>query len=454
MLNLFNLNAARSLALLTLLIVVTGCSPESDSTESSINKAENTTTAQEAKEVVEKTNAPLSASPDNPNPETQQQIQQYLNELAAKGFGKEKQGVWMQTGDTLLTNHQGTVPLSAASITKVATTLVALETFGPDYQFVTQIGATGPIEDGVLQGDLVIEGGEDPFFIWEEAIALGNTLNEMGIKRVTGNLVVIGKFYMNFATDTLTTGNLLKQGLNSQLWSTEAQTQYRTMPPGTPRPKVAISGSLQILPLPPSNLDPLVRHYSFPMAELLKKMNRYSNNKMSEMLANSVGGAKAVARKAAEAAKVPAAEISLQNGSGLGIDNRISPRAATAMFLAINRYLKPHSMTVADVFAIVGEDEGILDERQLPKLAVVKSGSLDNVSALAGALPTKSQGTVWFTIINGGGENLKGFRSTQESLLQEFINQWEAQQSLPAELTPNPDRMSKASSNEIVKKQS
>ncbi|NER26673.1 MAG: D-alanyl-D-alanine carboxypeptidase, partial [Symploca sp. SIO1C4] len=214
MLNLFNLNAARSLALLTLLIVVTGCSPESDSTESSINEAENTTTAQEAKEVVEKTNAPLSASPDNPNPETQQQIQQYLNDLAAKGFGKEKQGVWMQTGDTLLTNHQGTVPLSAASITKVATTLVALETFGPDYQFVTQIGATGPIEDGVLQGDLVIEGGEDPFFIWEEAIALGNTLNEMGIKRVTGNLVVIGKFYMNFATDTLTTGNLLKQGLN------------------------------------------------------------------------------------------------------------------------------------------------------------------------------------------------------------------------------------------------
>lgn len=446
--DLFNLNAALSLALL---IAVTGCSPEPDSIESSVNETESTTSTQEAVKAIEKQNTPLSASPDNPNPETQQQIQQYLNELATKGFGKEKQGVWMQTGDTLLANHQGTVPLSAASLTKVATTLVALETFGPDHQFITQIGATGPIEDGIVQGDLVIEGGEDPFFIWEEAIAVGNTLNQLGIKRVTGNLVVVGKFYMNFATDTLTTGNLLKQGLNSQLWPAEAQTQYRTMPTGTPRPKVAIAGSLQILPLPPRNVELLVRHYSFPLAELLKKMNRYSNNKMSEMLANSVGGAKVVAKKAAEAAEVPAAEISLLNGSGLGVDNRISPRAATAMFLAINRYLKPHQMNVADVFAIVGEDEGILDERQLPKLAVIKSGSLDTVSALAGALPTKSQGTVWFTIMNGGGENLKGFRSTQESLLQDFIKQWGEQQSLPVELTPNPDRMSKTSSNEIVK---
>ncbi|NEP02355.1 MAG: D-alanyl-D-alanine carboxypeptidase [Symploca sp. SIO2E9] len=448
MLSLFHLNVALSLVLL---IFVSGCSPESDSTESSVNETEIATTGEETIESVEKPNTPLSASPDNPNPETQQQIQQYLNDLAAKGFGKEKQGVWIQAGDTLLANHQGAVPLSAASLTKVATTLVALETFGPDHQFITQIGATGPIEDGVLQGDLVIEGGEDPFFIWEEAYALGNTLNQMGIKRVTGNLVVIGKFYMNFATDTLTTGNLLKQGLNNQLWSAEAQTQYRTMPPGTPRPKVAIAGSLQILPLPPRNVESLVRHYSFPLAELLKKMNRYSNNKMSEMLANSVGGAKVVAQKATEVAEVPAAEISLLNGSGLGVDNRISPRAATAMFLAINRYLKPHNMNVADVFAIVGEDEGILDERQLPKLAVVKSGSLDNVSTLAGALPTKNQGTVWFTIMNGGGENLKGFRSTQESLLKDFINQWGSEQSLPAELTPNPDRLSKTSSNEIVK---
>jgi len=40
----------------------------------------------------------------------------------------------------------------------------------------------------VLQGDLIITGSGDPFLVWEEVIALGNSLNQLGIKRVTGNL--------------------------------------------------------------------------------------------------------------------------------------------------------------------------------------------------------------------------------------------------------------------------
>jgi D-alanyl-D-alanine carboxypeptidase/D-alanyl-D-alanine-endopeptidase (penicillin-binding protein 4) len=192
-----------------------------------------------------------------------------------------------------------------------------------------------------------------------------------------------------------------------------------------------------------------VRHYSFPLAELIKKMNQYSNNTMAEMLANAVGGAQIVSYKAASAAGVPQAEIILVNGSGLSELNRISPRAACAMFLALERYLQPHNMTVGDLFAIVGQDEGILNQRQLPPLTVVKSGSLDAVSALAGALPTQQQSTVWFATMNVGN-NLEGFRAQQESLLKDFVNQWGAVQSLPAELKPNPARNSKTSRNEIV----
>jgi D-alanyl-D-alanine carboxypeptidase/D-alanyl-D-alanine-endopeptidase (penicillin-binding protein 4) len=74
---------------------------------------------------------------------------------------------------------------------------------------------------------------------------------------------------------------------------------------------------------------------------------------------------------------------------------------------------------------------------------------LDAVSALAGALPTQQQGTVWFATMNGGN-NLEGFRTQQEVLLKGFLNQWGAVQSLPAELTPNPERNSKTSRSEIV----
>ena len=422
----------------TLLTLIIGCTSTAKSPPSI--EQENTATT------ISKT-APVL--PDNPDPEIQKQIEQYINRLGTQGFAKDAQGVWIQSGNTLLANHQGTVPLPAASVTKVATTLAALQTFNPDHQFITLFGTNGEIKDGVLQGDLIVQGGEDPFFVWEEAIAIGNLLNQIGINKVTGNLIIVGKFYMNFETNTQTAGNLLKQGLNAQLWQTEAQTQYQTLPPGTPKPQVVIAGNIQVSDSIPNNFQPLVRQYSFPLAELLKKMNSYSNNKMAEMLADAVGGAKIVAEKAAEAAGVPQGEISLINGSGLGVENRISPRAAVGMFLAIETLLQPYNMTVGDVFSIVGRDEGILKTRSLPHLSVLKSGSLNNVSALAGALPTETQGTVWFAIMNFGS-NLEGFRHQQEAQLERFTNQWGAVDSLPVELQTNPQRKSKHSRSEVI----
>lgn len=444
--NTVRLTAALSVALLTL---IAGCAAQSDSSQSSTHQTESAKESGNSVALAKKPEIPSIASPDNPNPAIQQQVEQYFNGIAAKGFAKKSQGMWIQAGNTLLANHQGTVPLPAASLTKVATSLAALSTFGPDHQFITAIGTTGAIQNGVLKGDLVVQGGEDPFFVWEEAFALGNLLNQMGLRQVTGNLIVTDKFYMNYEANALKSGNLLKQGLNAQIWSPAAQTQYQALPPGTPKPQVAIAGSVQLASSTPSNVKPLVRHYSFPLAELLKKMNQYSNNKMAETLANSVGGAKVVAYKAAQLAGVPQSEILLVNGSGLSPLNRISPRAVCAMFLALERYLQPHNMTVGDLFAIVGQDEGILNHRKIPPLAVVKSGSLNTVSALAGALPTQQKGTVWFATMNGGN-NLEGFRTQQEALLQGFVSQWGAVQTLPAELTPNPARSSKTSRNEIV----
>jgi serine-type D-Ala-D-Ala carboxypeptidase/endopeptidase (penicillin-binding protein 4) len=302
----------------------------------------------------------------------------------------------------------------------------------------------------VLTGDLIIQGSEDPLFVWEEAIALGNTLNQKGIKRITGSLIIVDKFYMNFELDPLKSGELLKQALNSQIWPAEAAAQYQTLPPNTPKPQVAIDGTVQVFrPGPPPTAVPLVKHYSLPLAELIKKMNQYSNNLMADMLADTIGGAKVVAQKAAAATGVPPAEIQLVNGSGLSEENRISPRAACALFLGLERYLKPYNMTVADVLTVVGKDKGILSERPLPKLAVIKSGTLDNVSALGGALPTEKQETVWFVIMNGGA-NVETFRTQQEVLLKSFLTLWGAVPTSPPELTANPARISKISRSEIV----
>ncbi|MEM1170488.1 MAG: D-alanyl-D-alanine carboxypeptidase [Cyanobacteria bacterium P01_H01_bin.35] len=438
-----------SITTLCISLYLIGCqSPEPKITSPT---PETTPSPQVSQVSIEIPQKPLTLPPNNPEKIASTQTQTYLNRLANQGFSQQNQGIWIQSNDTLLANHQGIIPLPAASITKVATSLVALETFNPNHQFITLISTTGKIENGVLNGDLVIQGGEDPLFVWEEAIAIGNLLNQIGIQRVTGNLIITGKFYMNFESNPQTAGNLLKQGLNSQIWSREALTQYQTLPPGTPKPQVKIDGFVEVSPAPPQNIKLLIRHYSFPLAELVKKMNQYSNNLMADMLAEAVGGYQIVAAKAAEFTGVPKQEIQLINGSGLGEENRISPRAATGMFLAINNYLQQYNMSVADVFVIVGKDKGILEQRkQLPNFAVVKSGTLNSVSALAGALPTKEKGIVWFTILNKGA-GVNQLRSQQEIFLRDLLNKWGAVQSLPPELTANPERKAKTSRSEIIK---
>jgi serine-type D-Ala-D-Ala carboxypeptidase/endopeptidase (penicillin-binding protein 4) len=83
------------------------------------------------------------------------------------------------------------------------------------------------------------------------------------------------------------------------------------------------------------------------------------------------------------------------------------------IFRAIERLVQAQGMTIADIFTVMGQDESVLDWRPLPRQAVLKSGTLDTVSALAGALPTQ-QGAVWFVLMNNDGD-VEAFRKLQET---------------------------------------
>ena len=365
---------------LFLLTLITGCQ-SAEPPQTSTSSSSPTPTPKPSAEVsINVPQKPLIVSPTNPETPTAAEVQTYLNRLTANGFSSQNQGIWIQSGDTLLANHQGTIPLPAASITKVATSLVALETFGPDHQFITLISARGNVENGVLKGDLVIEGGADPLFVWEEAIALGNALNRLGIRKVTGNLLITGNFLMNYQSDAQKSGELLKQAINSELWSADITTIYqkmRTVAP-TPKPQVAIAGQVVVSREPIANTTLLIRHHSLPLTELLKRMNIYSNNAMAEMLANALGGASVVQKIAAQEAGVPPEQIQLINGSGLGQENRISPRAACGLFMAIQNYVRSEQMNIGDLFPIAGRDGGTLEDRNIPPNSVVKTGTLWN----------------------------------------------------------------------------
>ncbi|HYW70324.1 MAG TPA: D-alanyl-D-alanine carboxypeptidase, partial [Pyrinomonadaceae bacterium] len=103
-----------------------------------------------------------------------------------------------------------------ASAVKLATTLVALQSLGPDHKFVTGIWAAGPIDKatGTLTGDLVLT-GRDPSLHYEHAVMVARQLNDLGIRTVTGNLIVTPSFTMNFDWSARHSGEMFRDTLDS-----------------------------------------------------------------------------------------------------------------------------------------------------------------------------------------------------------------------------------------------
>lgn len=84
-----------------------------------------------------------------------------------------------------------------ASVNKVITAAAALTQLGPEFRFETRVSTDGAIEQGVLQGNLIVAGSGDPsaspLFHQGDPLALfrqwASRLKSMGIKKIAGDLV-------------------------------------------------------------------------------------------------------------------------------------------------------------------------------------------------------------------------------------------------------------------------
>ncbi|MDE0969305.1 MAG: D-alanyl-D-alanine carboxypeptidase/D-alanyl-D-alanine-endopeptidase [Octadecabacter sp.] len=92
------------------------------------------------------------------------------------------------TGE-ILEQIDAEVALPPASVTKVVTALYALDALGGAYRFVTRIYATGPVEGGVLSGDLILAGGGDPTLSTDHLTELAEALKIYGVTEVTGRFL-------------------------------------------------------------------------------------------------------------------------------------------------------------------------------------------------------------------------------------------------------------------------
>ena len=87
-------------------------------------------------------------------------------------------------------SHRVSAPMQAASVMKLATTFAALELLGPAYTWATPVFIDGTVREGVLSGNVYIQGQGDPKLVLERMWLLLRRLQGAGITTIRGDIVL------------------------------------------------------------------------------------------------------------------------------------------------------------------------------------------------------------------------------------------------------------------------
>jgi D-alanyl-D-alanine carboxypeptidase/D-alanyl-D-alanine-endopeptidase (penicillin-binding protein 4) len=86
--------------------------------------------------------------------------------------------------------YRADVPMQPGSTMKLLTGIVALDRLGPGHRSTTELRTAAPLNGGVLQGDLVLQGGADPDLgvpqFWQMLV----DLRQAGVTRIEGDLLL------------------------------------------------------------------------------------------------------------------------------------------------------------------------------------------------------------------------------------------------------------------------
>jgi D-alanyl-D-alanine carboxypeptidase/D-alanyl-D-alanine-endopeptidase (penicillin-binding protein 4) len=81
-------------------------------------------------------------------------------------------------------------PVKPASLMKLVTTAAALELLGPAWSWSTPVWLQGPVNNGVLEGDLIIKGSGDPKLVMERVWLLLRRVQQLGVREIRGDIVL------------------------------------------------------------------------------------------------------------------------------------------------------------------------------------------------------------------------------------------------------------------------
>lgn len=341
------------------------------------------------------------------------------------------QGVLIETLDGKVVSAQNeNEQFNPASNVKLATALVALRTLGPEHRFATGVWTDGVLDKntGALTGNLYIS-GRDPSFHYEHGVLLARELNKLGIKQVTGDLIVAPGFTMNFSASAQRSGERLYDTLDSTLRYAEAMRAWnyeRTLLNDKTSletvPSLAVMGEVVVAPVAPT-AKLLLTQRSSKLVDILKVLLCYSNNFMAERIGEALGGPESVRQRLTAELGLGPDEIRFASLSGLGV-NRISSRVMMKIYRELRVELKKFRLSPAAIMPVAGIDPGTLEDRftGLPwrGSVIAKTGTLirtdGGASSLVGQMRAANGEVLLFVIMNQRGSVWR-FRENQDHLV-------------------------------------
>lgn len=306
-----------------------------------------------------------------------------------------------------------------ASVSKLMTSLWAMEKLGPEFKYDTKLFIKG--------NNLHIAGSFDPFLGNEKMFFLVSQLNDLGhshfdtitfdkIIQINPNAQIHSDQYPLITRES--NARNLKTYFNTKSWSKDFKAEYDRIASlakaGKFRKVVTFDiGNALFSEVNPFENDPEVRILTLsspPLYKYLKEINVKSNNYASHTIFRKLGGESGFKIFMSERFNLGEEDIRFWNGSGLpeiinGVrnDNFASCRIVGDLTAALKESAEKQGKKLEDIVAVPGSDAGTFRNRVFPadykNAFVAKSGTLMHTSTLAGAMSTK-KGISFFGIFN------------------------------------------------------
>ena len=374
------------------------------------------------------------------------------------------------TGDTLFSQNAGKLFMPASN-EKIIIGSVALTLLGPDYRFKTAFVTRGSVRDSALDGDLIVVGRGDPTvsnraqqgnaMSWMARI--GDSLVARGIKRVGGALVQGGNpfpdsiYGYGWEWDDLTTESgapvdelLYNEGMTrmpARVNGRDTTVDIATRTPGRTYLE-ALSVALDargivigrgvtdsVAEVNASGLDTLFVVSSPPLRDILRLLEKPSQNQIAEILIHTIGLEKTGVGTADSGAVVVKRQLlswgadgdgfRVYDGSGLSRHDLVSPETIVRTLVAIQR--DTAFQAFYDALPVAGVD-GTLRTRMVGTPAAgnmhAKTGTLQFVRSLSGYVNDADGDRLVFSLLHNhftvSVDSVSKFQNEVGALLASF----------------------------------